>query len=175
MSYAVPRPFENSYWVIPGKLLAGATPGIANTEATHSRLRSLKEYGITSIINLTEADEKDHNGNLFYNYEVSPAAGQLSIYRFPIRDMDIPSPVNMARILAQIDREINAGRTAYVHCWGGLGRTGTVVGCYLLQKKMVEVEMVFDRIRELKSASPVLAKLESPQTIAQREFVEGWV
>ena len=174
MSIVYPRPFENSYWVIPGKLLVGATPGIANTEATHSRLRSLKEYGITSIINLTEADEKDHNGKLFYNYEVSPAAGQLSIYRFPIRDMDIPSPVTMAKILALIDRELNTDRRVYVHCWGGLGRTGTVVGCYLLQRKIVNAAYVFDHIRELKSASHFLAKFESPQTAAQREFVEEW-
>ena len=25
------------------------------------------------------------------------------------------------------------GRKAYVHCWGGVGRTGIVAGCYLIE------------------------------------------
>ncbi|MBA3406233.1 MAG: dual specificity protein phosphatase family protein [Gemmatimonadaceae bacterium] len=26
-----------------------------------------------------------------------------------------------------------SGHSIYVHCWGGVGRTGTVVGCYIVR------------------------------------------
>jgi protein-tyrosine phosphatase len=173
MSFKHSRPFENSYWVLPDKLLAGATPGIRNKQSTHDRLRSLADHRINTIINLTEEDEKDHEGELFYNYSLSHAANELTMHRFPIKDMDIPSPIGMARILALIDRELNTNRKVYIHCWGGLGRTGTVVGCFLLKKKLATPESVFKSIVELKSIS-ILAPYDSPQTEGQREFIRDW-
>jgi protein-tyrosine phosphatase len=40
----------------------------------------------------------------------------------------------MERILATIKRAIDERATEYVHCWGGIGRTGTVVGCWMVQE-----------------------------------------
>ncbi|WP_374108489.1 hypothetical protein [Nostoc sp. XA010] len=34
--------------------------------------------------------------------------------------------------LPPIDRALNGQEKVYVHCWGGIGRTGIVVGCYLV-------------------------------------------
>ena len=34
---------------------------------------------------------------------------------------------------AAIDEAMSAGKAVYVHCWGGVGRTGTVVGCWLVR------------------------------------------
>ena len=39
----------------------------------------------------------------------------------------------MASILDAIDAALDGGKTVYVHCWGGVGRTGTVVGCWLVR------------------------------------------
>ena len=36
-------------------------------------------------------------------------------------------------MLDTIDQALAAGHTMYVHCWGGVGRTGTVVGCHLVR------------------------------------------
>lgn len=33
------------------------------------------------------------------------------------------------RILDAIDARLEAGKSVYVHCWGGIGRTDTVAGC----------------------------------------------
>jgi protein-tyrosine phosphatase len=35
----------------------------------------------------------------------------------------------MTTILDAIDESMTAGKPVYVHCWGGMGRTGTVIGC----------------------------------------------
>ena len=52
--------------------------------------------------------------------------------RFPILDTRTISPEGYDEILAYIDSEIDAGRVVYVHCWGGKGRTCTVIGCRLI-------------------------------------------
>ena len=39
----------------------------------------------------------------------------------------------MARGNSAVDDALGEGRTVYVHCWGGIGRTGTVVGCWLVR------------------------------------------
>jgi hypothetical protein len=36
-----------------------------------------------------------------------------------------------------------------VHCWGGKGRTGTVVGCWLIDEEHVGFPEVLDRMQEL--------------------------
>ena len=51
--------------------------------------------------------------------------------RIPVRDVSVPSKDGMVMILDRIDQALAQQRPVYVHCWGGKGRTGTVVGCYL--------------------------------------------
>jgi hypothetical protein len=48
----------------------------------------------------------------------------------PIRDMNVTTAERYDRIIADIERELAAGRRVYIHCWGGVGRTGTVVGIW---------------------------------------------
>ena len=50
-------PLPNSFWVLPGKLLAGEYPGAPTPQHTHARLAQLLASGINSFIDLTEPDE----------------------------------------------------------------------------------------------------------------------
>jgi protein-tyrosine phosphatase len=52
--------------------------------------------------------------------------------RFPIPDVSVPrAAADLDEILLTIDRRIREGGTVYLHCWGGVGRTGLVLACWL--------------------------------------------
>ncbi len=118
------QPIEHCYWVEPGKLLAGEYPRNLDEESSKEKIQTLISAGISAFIDLTEADE----GLLPYEVLLDRAF----YHRFPVRDVSTPATRGrMADILDAIDMHISQDRTLYVHCWGGVGRTGTVVGCWL--------------------------------------------
>src|ERR1700734_2418094 len=133
------RPFERSYWAVPGQLLAGCYPGDIHPEAMNAKLEGLVRAQVSLVVNLMEQTEVDHSGRPFIEYQslllkIAKEAGQqIRFQRFPIRDMSIPTAKQMREILDAIHAEIKAGSVVYVHCWGGKGRTATVTGCYLLE------------------------------------------
>lgn len=172
-------PFPNhSYWVVPGKLLAGYYPGDADPQVMDAKLDALLDCGVTTVISLMEADETDLFGRFSIPYqdrlrELAWQRGKRIHWRqMPIRDFDIPSDEEMRRILDAIDRAIEQGETVYVHCLGGIGRTGTVVGCYLARHGIARGEAVLKKIQELRRG--LNDYRTSPETAAQRHMVKRW-
>jgi protein-tyrosine phosphatase len=56
--------------------------------------------------------------------------------------MEVPTEAEMIHILDTIDQALAEDRPVYVYCWGGHGRTGTVVGCYLRRHDLVSARDV---------------------------------
>jgi len=173
-------PFPRSYWVLPGSLLAGFYPGSQDPVEAGAKLQALFDVGIRCIVNLMEPGERDRSGLLFSDYSgifAEIAAGQaqeVCCLRFPVRDLDVPNEAIMGQILEAIDAAIEAGRPVYVHCWGGIGRTGTVVGCFLICRGMADPETVIEQIRQLREGVDAQWHRLSPETQGQIEFVRSW-
>ena len=79
----------------------------------------------------------------------------------------------MIRILNQIDMCINYDKPVYLPCWGGKGRTGTVVGCYLARHGMDAGSDVIDMIKELRKNTVDFSD-PSPETRKQINMVINW-
>jgi len=75
----------------------------------------------------------------------------------------------MRQILALIEESLKAGRHVYVHCWGGTGRTGTVVGCWLVEQGRGGADPI-QAIQSLRRACKKHGR-PSPDTEVQEEFV----
>jgi len=134
---AAPRenapPLPNTYWVVPGRLLAGEYPASHSRADTMERLRRLLGAGVTYFIDLTEPGELTAYDTMLPTGKA--ASGRYVMYaRKPIRDHSVPeAPELMAEILDYLERALDQGHVVYVHCRAGIGRTGTVMGCYLAQ------------------------------------------
>lgn len=168
---AVPdRPTESCYWVVPG-FLAGNYPRTRFEDSSREKIRRILEAGVTCFVDLTTG----HDPLLPYDALVEQLTGAGAMRaHFPVPDMSIPeSPEQTREILDTIDRVRAAGGTVYLHCWGGVGRTGTIVGCWLMRHGM-SGEEALARVAELWEIRPDSAWSPSPQTDEQCEYVRGW-
>jgi len=96
-------------------------------------------------------------------------------HHHPIPDLSVPrDPRDMVAILDRIDAALAAGRKVYVHCWGGTGRTGTVIGCYLVRHGL-SGEEALKRVLELwQTMAKAPFKWRSPETDEQHDYVRQW-
>jgi hypothetical protein len=174
-----PLPFGRSYWAVPGKLMAGFYPGASSRQDAEKKLRSLLDVGVRCVVNLVEEDEQGHDARPLHPYQIllSQLAEECGVdvtyVRMPIRDVDIPSVATMRIILDLIDAALARGLMTYVHCWGGRGRTGTVVGCYLARHGMAVGEDALKEITHLRRYEETADK-GSPDTEEQREMIRNW-
>ena len=174
-------PHANCYRVPGTRLIAGEYPGHRDPEAARAKVRALVDAGVTCFIDLTEERELAPYAHLVEDatVEAAEAAGaRVEHQRLAVRDMGVPrSPAEMARILDAIDAALASDHTVYVHCWGGVGRTGTVVGCWLVRRGATGEEALREVARLFATTSAEKRGRHpegSPQTPAQRAFVRGW-
>ncbi|MDF1594056.1 MAG: dual specificity protein phosphatase family protein [Desulfobacterales bacterium] len=173
-------PFKRSYWVVPGKLLAGCYPGAVDPKQAHQKLKRLLEHGIRRVISLMEPTEINWNGKAFESYEdrMKSIADDMGVEvffdRMPIKDTWIPSRKEMCQILDRIDQSIADNQPVYVHCWGGRGRTGTVVGCYLARHRIASDQKALTLIQKLRIDTEDKDK-SSPETSHQVDMVLSWM
>ena len=172
-------PFNRSYWVVPGKLLAGGYPGSEDPIEEEKNLKGFIQAGIRHVISLMEPREYDrpddpfppyvdHMESIAENMKVSVTFDQISI-----KDFSVPTERQMVRILNQIDMCIKYDKPVYVHCWGGKGRTGTVVGCYLARHGFATGNDVIEKIKELRKNTEDFSD-PSPETREQINMVINW-
>src|SRR5687767_12436320 len=90
-----PIPFDRSYWVVPGKLLAGYFPGSEKPELAEQQLRGLASCGVRHVVNLMEEHETNRSGQRFVSYAEPLAAygteagAEIVCERFPVRDLNV--------------------------------------------------------------------------------------
>jgi protein-tyrosine phosphatase len=118
-------------------------------------VRDLLAAGVTLFLDLTQDGELEPYARLV------PAPARH--VRIPIRDFSVPTLEELEGALDEIDGEITAGGLVYVHCWAGCGRTGVVVGSWLVRHG-TSPEDALARIAETRG-------LGCPQTLEQRLLV----
>jgi ADP-ribosyl-[dinitrogen reductase] hydrolase len=168
MEIALPAPpLANTYWALPGLLLAGEHPSGLTPEATRQRLSTLLACGVECFLDLTHPAEIDP-----YDQALP---FQVEYLRKPIRDHGLPEKrEHMMEILDCLHDTLRSGRPAYVHCRAGIGRTGMVVGCLLVERGLTG-EQALDELARLWQQSERAKFWPSvPETDAQAQYVRRW-
>ena len=83
-----PTPIKYSYWVIPGKFLAGEYPRQLEKEASKEKIDALIQAGVTAFIDLTEARDGLEPYTPFLDRYASKG---VTHQQFPIRDVSVPA------------------------------------------------------------------------------------
>lgn len=166
-------PIADSYCVEEGRLVAGEYPGAGNDEEARSKLRRILDAGVTFFLDLTEEGEYNLKPYTpFLGEEATTRGRQVRHRRMPIRDRGTPTVEGMRRILDTIDCALQEGHVVYVHCWGGIGRTGTVVGCYLVRHGM-SGPAALDEIARRRRGTPDGYR-RSPENDEQAQVILHW-
>ena len=167
------RPVRESYWVEPGRFLAGEYPASPSIERTRQRLDLLLEAGIDTFIDLTLPNElPPYQPILLEQAKLRDIEVQYN--RFTIIDRSIPMGDMMTTILDAIDKALIGGGNIYLHCWGGIGRTGTTVGCYLVRRGLTGKQALAQLAEWWKEVPKSAYNPRSPETDRQVEYILNW-
>jgi hypothetical protein len=119
----------------------------------------LRDSGVTTIINLMQEHEFSR-----YNSEVLDK--EFNLVNIPIVGNNLPDINTLHKIIYTIDKS----KKTYIHCDGGLGRVGVVVGYYLYEKYGYRGCSIIQKIEKFKEKSK-LASQKSPSSSEQIKFV----
>ena len=167
-------PTTRSYWVVSGRFIAGAYPGNRDSGETGVRpevTQQLLDAGVDMFVNLT--DDMPGGGDRLSRYD-RHVEDLADIVRLPITDLHTPTVDHMVHILDTIDEHLDDGRTVYLHCWGGFGRTGTVVGCWLRRHGYASADTVQGLVDRLRLGAVGGQHRRSPEMHDQRAFIVDW-
>ena len=169
-------PTIHAYFVVPGRLLAGEYPNSTDLGRAPRKRQALLAAGVTSIVDLTESREPNLSGVRLEPYQdllmeqAKDHGIKVKYARFAIPDNSVIRDEGYDDILAHIQGELDAGEIVYTHCYGGKGRTGTVVGCWLIDNEGVDYDGALRRLEELRRGSRK-ADHPVPDSLAQHDVL----
>jgi atypical dual specificity phosphatase len=131
---------HNFSFVIPQRLAGMSFPGIM--QPLEQELQYLKAQHIRAIVSLTE---RQLDTTLLAQYD-------MHYLHLPIRDFAPPTLGQIERFVMFVDENLERKKGVVVHCQAGMGRTGTMLACYLVRQGHTPNESIY-QIRSLRPGS----------------------
>lgn len=157
-------PIRNSFKV-DERVYAGEYPATSDEVLGRRELARFIDFGITHFVDLTE------KGELVSYSQWLPK--NIVHIRCSIKDCGVPSSLSgVAALVKHIMDIVASDKNAkvYIHCRGGIGRTGTVVGCYYASC-LKDFNLAYNLLQKQFSACPKSAYRKTPETMEQKQFI----
>jgi len=160
--------FVHAWWVQSGQLLAGEYPGHPSPLRARQKVDLLVDAGVRTFVDLTTPTDRLE--------PYAPVVAEVTEARrldvrhvsFSIPDLGVVGDDRYDEVCRAIEGGGRRG-VVYVHCWGGVGRTGTVIGCVLADEGLSYDEVV-DRLAALRRGSRKAHRI-APETSVQDDLI----
>ena len=126
---------DNFSWLIEGKLAGSAIP------TSKDEVKWMEDEGVKSIVTIREEPlDEDWVKNMNYLHVHS-------------NDMGVPDFSDLVFSVDFVHSRITNNEPVMVHCLAGLGRTGTILACYLIKYEKMSAEDAITHVREKRHGS----------------------
>ena len=136
---------DNFSWLVDDKLAGSAIP------TSKDEINWLHEQGVKSIVTIRE-EPLDENW-----------VGEMKYLHVHSNDMGVPTFDDLRNSVDFIHQRIENDEPVMVHCLAGLGRTGTILACYLIKYEKMSAQDAIQHVREKRHGSI--------QSFAQEELI----
>tara|TARA_B100000678_G_scaffold192733_1_gene161277 strand:- start:197 stop:691 length:495 start_codon:yes stop_codon:yes gene_type:complete len=126
---------DNFSWIIEEKLAGSAIP------TSKEEIDWIKQEGVKSIVTIREEPLED---------EWIKDVNYLHVHS---NDMGIPEFSDLVNSVDFIHQRITNDEPVMVHCLAGLGRTGTILACYLIKYEDMTADDAIEKVRRERHGS----------------------
>ena len=126
---------DNFSWIIEEKLAGSAIP------TSKEEIDWIKQEGVKSIVTIREEPLED---------EWIKDVNYLHVHS---NDMGIPECSELVNSVDFIHQRITNDEPVMVHCLAGLGRTGTILACYLIKYEDMTADDAIEKVRRERHGS----------------------
>ena len=126
---------DNFSWIIEEKLAGSAIP------TSKEEIDWIKQEGVKSIVTIREEPLED---------EWIKDVNYLHVHS---NDMGVPEFDDLVSSVDFIHERLVNNEPVMVHCLAGLGRTGTILACYLIKHEKMSSDDAITKIRKQRPGS----------------------